>query len=74
MALNKYRLTYAGLVIGDVQYKEFAGLSTYTKPEDRTIMTGSMLHEVDTKSVYSYNEDGEAGEKWVFQMKFSEDE
>lgn len=37
-------------------------------------MTGSMLHEVDTKSVYSYNEDGEAGEKWVFQMKFSEDE
>lgn len=74
MALNKYRLTFAGLVVGDVQYKEFAGLSTYTKPEDNSIMTGSLLHEVDTRSLYAYNEDGVAGSKWVFQMKLSEDE
>lgn len=49
-------------------YHELAGLSTDTKPETDDIATGSLFHEVDTKKVYAYNEDGAAGEKWIEQL------
>jgi len=49
-------------------YHEFAGLSTDTKPETDDISTGSLFHEVDTKKVYAYDEDGDDGEKWIEQL------
>lgn len=36
-------------------YKEFAGLSTDGKPEER-VMTGSLFLEVDTGDVYAFDE------------------
>ena len=49
-------------------YFEFAGLSTDTKPETDDIATGSLFHEVNTKKVYAYNEEGTAGSRWIEQM------
>ena len=41
-------------------YREFAGLSTDTKPTEG-ITTGSLFLEVNTGDVYAYDE---AGEQW----------
>lgn len=41
-------------------YREYAGLSTDTKP-DNNDATGSLFLEVDTGDVYAYDE---AGESW----------
>ena len=38
-----------------VQYMEFAGLSTDTKPTEE-VATGSVFLEVDTSKVYFYDE------------------
>lgn len=54
-------------------YVRAACLSTDTKLEKSGYATGSLCHEVDTKTVYGYNEAGAEGEKWVEQMKFSEE-
>ena len=55
------------------KYYEFAGTSTVEKPVNATICTGSWFHEVDTKKVYSYNEDAVAGEEWVEQVQLGGD-
>ena len=60
------RVTNAGIKVNGVQYVEFAGLSTDTKPTNG-IATGSLFHEVDTTKVFAYDE---AGEEWVEQMEF----
>ena len=36
-------------------YKEFAGLSTDSKPKER-VLTGSLFLEVDTGDVYAFDE------------------
>ena len=54
-------------------YVRAACLSTDTKKELSGYATGSLCHEVDTKKVYAYNEDGTAGSRWVEQMKLSEE-
>ena len=53
----------------DVVYYEFTGLSTDTKPVRPSIATGSLFHEVDTKKIYAYNEEGSSGEEWVEQIE-----
>lgn len=54
-------------------YVRAACLSTDTKKENPMYATGSLCHEVDTKKVYSYDETGAVGEKWVEQMQLSEE-
>ena len=39
----------------DVNYYEFAGISTDTKPK-KGVCTGSLFLEVNTGDVYAYNE------------------
>lgn len=48
----------------DVNYYEFSGLSTDTKPT-QNIATGSVFLEVDTGSVFFYDESGAEGEEWI---------
>lgn len=52
-----------GVTIEGKQYKEFAGLSTDTKPVVG-ILTGSLFMEVNTGDVYSFDEDGASGSEW----------
>ena len=67
------RVNYAhDVVTGEVKYFEFAGLSTDTKPT-HGIATGSLFHEIDTKKVYAYDEDGLSGSEWIEQMTLSEE-
>lgn len=47
-------------------YFEFAGSSSETKPTER-VATGSMFFEVDTKTVYAYDEESA---EWVVQFTF----
>ena len=54
------RVTNAGIKVNGVQYVEFAGLSTDTKPTNG-IATGSLFLEVDTGDVFAYDE---AGSEW----------
>jgi len=51
------------------KYCEFAGSSSAEKPVNGFICSGSMFHEVDTKKIYSFNEDAAAGEEWVEQAQ-----
>ena len=44
------------VVIDEVKYYEFAGLSTDTKPTGSGIATGSVFTEVNTGNVYLYDE------------------
>lgn len=46
---NKYDAT-------EPAYKEFAGLSTDAKPEER-VLTGSLFLEVDTGEWYAFDEE-----------------
>ena len=62
------RTIYAGNMQGGKQYVEMACISTDVKPIG-AYMTGSLLHVVDTKKIYSYNEDANAGEEWVEQIE-----
>ena len=55
------------------KYMEFAGISSDGKPVNDMIATGSLFHEVDTKKVYAFNEEGNSGEEWVEQMKLGGD-
>jgi hypothetical protein len=48
----------------------FAGSSEAEKPVNDLISSGSLFHEVDTKTVYAFNEDADSGEEWVEQMTF----
>ena len=48
----------------DVNYYEFAGLSTDTKPV-AGVCTGSKFIEVDTGDTYLFNEEGNSGEEWI---------
>ena len=50
---------------GEYQYIEAYGLSTDTKPEVENMCTGSTFIEVDTGSVYFFNEEGASGQEWV---------
>lgn len=55
------------------KYKEYAGLSTDTKPTGSStekIGTGSIFIEVDTGNVFFFNE---AAEEWVEQFSFQQD-
>lgn len=47
------------------KYAEFSGLSTETPPSGTDLVTGSLLHEVDTHLVKAWN--ATAGE-WVTQV------
>ena len=47
------------------KYAEFSGLSTETPPSGADLVTGSLLHEVDTHLVKAWN--ATAGE-WVTQV------
>ena len=62
------RTIYAGTMQGGKQYVEFACLSTDVKPVG-AYLTGSLLHEVDTKKIYAYNEEASSGEEWVEQIE-----
>ena len=42
------------IISGDTKYVEISGLSTESKPT-ANIATGSLFHEVDTKTVYAFN-------------------
>ena len=68
MAVRPIISNSASVLSDHAFYHEFAGLSTDTKPEAADISTGSLFHEVDTKKVFAYNEDGAAGEKWIEQL------
>ena len=48
----------------DVNYYEFAGKSTDTKPV-HNIGTGSLFLEVDTGEWYAFNEEASAGSEWT---------
>lgn len=50
-------------------YFEFAGSSAAEKPVNDRICSGSLFHEVDTKKIYAYNEDGDSGSEWVEQVQ-----
>lgn len=60
------RLIKAEYILTDKKYCEYAGLSTDTKPEQDELATGSLFHEVDTASIYAYDE---ASEDWILQVE-----
>lgn len=62
------RLIYAGNVQDGKQYVEMACLSTDVKPVG-AYLTGSLLHVVDEKKIYAYNEAASSGEEWVEQIE-----
>lgn len=64
------RATFVGNVIGGNQYLELAGLSTDTKPTSG-MLTGSLFHEVDTASIYAFDE---VSGEWTKQVQLSEPE
>lgn len=53
------------VITGQEKCYEFAGLSTDEKPVREDICTGSTFIEVDTGSVYFFNEEGASGQEWV---------
>lgn len=57
---------YERIIRDNLKYVELVGLSTETPPTSG-IVTGSMLHEVDTALLKSFN--ATAGE-WVTQIEF----
>ena len=57
-----FPLTPEGIAVDGAYVIDAAGLSTDTKPTGTTIATGSTFMEVDTGSVYFYNE---ANQTWV---------
>ena len=59
------RTTNTGIKMNGVQYLEFAGLSTDTKPVDTGIATGSLFLEINTGDVYAYDEEGDSGSEWL---------
>ena len=61
-------------VVNGKSYMKFAGNENDTKPEADYIATGSEFWEVDTKTVYLYNEEGDAGSKWVEFVSFGDGE
>lgn len=63
------RTLFAGIMQGGKQYVEMACLSTDVKPVG-AYLTGSLLHVVDAKKVYAYNEDASSGEEWIEQVEF----
>ena len=56
---------YERIIDGNNVYAEFSGLSTETPPSGADLVTGSLLHEVDTHLVKAWN--ATAGE-WVTQV------
>ena len=42
------------IISGNTKYVEISGLSTESKPT-ANIATGSLFHEVDTQTIYSFN-------------------
>ena len=48
----------------DVNYYEFAGISTDDKPV-HNICTGSLFFEADTGDVYSFDEEAASGSEWT---------
>jgi len=52
------------VITGELNYYEYAGVSTDTKPTEM-VATGSLFLEVDTGDVFLFNEAGSAGNKWV---------
>lgn len=59
------RVTYAGLMTDGKQYLEFSGLSTDEKPT-HDVLNGSLFHEVDTATIYAYDE---ATQTWYKQVE-----
>ena len=53
------------IISGDIKYIEVAGLSTESKPT-ANIATGSLFHEVDTKTIYAFNA---TSGNWVGQIE-----
>ena len=53
------------IISGNTKYVEIAGLSTESKPT-ANIATGSLYHEVDTKTVYAFNA---TSGNWVGQIE-----
>jgi len=56
--LNSY-----DVIIDEVKYYEYAGLSTDTKPTSNGIATGSVFTEVNTGDVYLYDEANQTWQK-----------
>lgn len=54
----------------DLTYIEAYGLSTDTKPVGN-VVTGSMFVEIDTGTIYLYNEEGASNEEWVAFAQFT---
>lgn len=57
-----FPLTPEGIAVDGAYVIDAAGLSTDTKPSGATIATGSTFIEVDTGTVYFYNE---VNQTWV---------
>ena len=55
---------YERYITADKRYAEYSGLSTEPKPSGADLVTGSLLHEVDTHLVKAWN--ATAGQ-WVTQ-------
>lgn len=53
--MANYTITNARIITGNKKYVECAGLSTDTKPT-KDICTGSIAAEVDTQTIYMFDE------------------
>lgn len=62
------RTLYTGISYGGKQYVELSCLSTDAKPVG-AYLTGSLLHVVDEKKIYAYNEEASSGEEWIEQVE-----
>lgn len=57
----------------ELHYYELVGKSTDTKPIGKMV-SGSKFTEIDTGTIYLYDEDGAAGERWVPFAQFTVDD
>lgn len=57
------------IIEGQVHYIEAAGLSTDDKPVT-DIVSGSMFTEIDTRTIYLFDEEGDPGSEWVVFVQF----
>lgn len=67
------RILTETMVEGTKRYIEAACLSTDTKPVG-DLVTGSLMWEVDTTTIYAYDEDAASGSEWVEQMALKPEE
>lgn len=73
MSANGFRIIKQTLFADGKRYIVAGCTSNTVKPEDN-FSNMSICVESDTGTVYFYNEEGVAGEKWVSQFSFKPEE